>query len=63
MDFLTGRQELDRTRFSISSEGTVPREAIVQSALFSSSTRSGTAGRSSAHRVLEITTLERSIYH
>lgn len=61
-DFLAVRHGLERTRFSISSEGMVAMESLLQSSLFAGSTRSGAAGRSSAERVIEITALERSLY-
>jgi len=62
MEFLTVRQGLDKTRFSLSSEGTVATESLLQSSLFAGPTRSGAAGRSSGERVIEITALERSLY-
>lgn len=62
MEFLAVRQGLEKTRFSLSSEGTVAMESLLQSSLFAGSTRNGAAGRSFRERVVEITALERSLY-
>ncbi len=62
-NFLAVRHGLEKTRFSISSEGTVAMESLLQSSLFAGSKRNGAVGRSFRERVIEITTLERSLYH
>jgi chemotaxis protein MotB len=53
--FLNDCHGLDKTRFCISSAGTVAEEALRQSGLFASNPRSS--------RVIEIIILDRSLYH